>query len=195
MWRYGLRSYVGRLSPQIASADQLVVALILPMRELGLFVAGLALIGAPRLAVSAVALVAFPRASAGHHVGERIPARQMLVLSMAAAVAFALFAFVAARPVVGLLFGRSFGPAATVVQILAVGEIARSPHEVAIEFLRGIGRPGLTSVAEGANWIVFCTFAVLGAKFGGLDGAAAGMSAASIVSLGAYSTALKRRVR
>ena len=69
------------------------------------------------------------------------------------------------------------------LRLLALGTVASSIRAFPIEVLRGIGRPGLTSIAEAANWLFFALAIPLGTAFGGLTGVAAGVAAASYASL------------
>jgi hypothetical protein len=52
-----------------------------------------------------------------------------------------------------------------------------------VEVLRGIGRPGLTSLGEAVNWALFLAIVPACAIAGGVLGTAAGVAIASTCSL------------
>lgn len=182
-WRFGRRAHFGRLTPTGLGLDIVLVSLLLSSRDLGLFVAASAFLSAPRLLATSVGLVVFPQASTTRRSGETPRLRAMILLTVfvsgVGAVALALLA----RPLLVALFGERFAPAAVVLQLLAVGEIARTAYALIIEALRGSGRPGLTSAAEGISWALFLSVVSAGALAGGLTGTAAGVCAATVAAL------------
>jgi O-antigen/teichoic acid export membrane protein len=181
---YGLRAHIGRLSPQALGVDVIVVALFLSTRDLGLFVAAGAFLAAPRLVTASIGMVVFPHVSASHLAGERPRLRALGVLYALAATLPAIVLLVAAQPAIHLLFGSEYEGAVRVLQLLAVSSLALSLRAFPSEVLRGLGRPGLTSIAEVASWVMFLVSGALGAWLSGVEGVAAGASVASVMSLG-----------
>lgn len=180
---YGLRAHIGRLSPQALGVDVIVVALFLSTKDLGLFVAAGAFLAAPRLVTASIGMVVFPHVSAAHLAGERPRLRAMGALYVLAAVVPAVVLLAGAQPAVHLLFGSEYGGAVRVLQLLAVSSLALALRAFPSEVLRGLGRPGLTSIAEVASWAMFLASGALGAWLGGVEGVAAGASVASVLSL------------
>jgi len=180
---YGARAHVGRLSPQSLGADAIIIALLLSSRDLGLFVAAAAFLAAPRLLTASVSMVAFPQVSAAHVAGVRPKLRALFTLYVLAATLPAIALFTLASPIVALLFGGEFGGAAPVLRLLALSAMAMSLRAFPLEVLRGVGRPGITSIAEIANWGLFVVAVPAGVAIGGLQGAAAGVAVSSFGSL------------
>jgi O-antigen/teichoic acid export membrane protein len=180
---YGVRAHVGRLSPQSLGADAIVIALLLSSHDVGLFVAAAAFLAAPRLLTASVSMVAFPQVSAAHMAGEPPRLRALLSLYVLAATLPAIALFALAGPIVALLFGGEFNGAAPVLRLLALSAMAMSLRAFPLDVLRGVGRPGITSIAEVANWALFFVAVPAGAAFGGLQGAAAGVAVSSVGSL------------
>jgi O-antigen/teichoic acid export membrane protein len=128
-------------------------------------------------------MVIFPQVSATHQAGERSRLGVTFALYAAVVVAIAAALFVAAPHVVTLFFGDAFARSATALRWLSIASVALALRSFPIEVLRGIGRPGLTSIAEGANWLLFLAIVPAAAVLGGLTGTAAGVAVASSGSL------------
>jgi hypothetical protein len=71
-----------------------------------------------------------------------------------------------------------------VLRLLALGSIAVAARSFALEVLRGVGRPGLTTLAELANWLLFVAAVTVAASAGGLLGAAAAVAAVAWAGVG-----------
>lgn len=181
---FGLRAHFGRLSAQGLGVDLAIISLMLSSRDVGLYSAATAFLAAPTLVAWSIGLVVFPHVSARHHAGQRPQLRATLALHVSVVVVLAGLLFAFARPVVTLLFGESYADAVPVLRLLAVASVAISTRSFPIEVLRGIGRPGLTSIAEAANWALFLGAIPLGAVAGGVLGTAAAVLFASYASLG-----------
>jgi O-antigen/teichoic acid export membrane protein len=183
--RYGLRAHFGRMTPQSLGIDTAILALLLASDDVGLYVAATAFLAAPGLVASSVGMVVFPQVSASHQAGERprLHATFALYASVVTGIAAALF--VAAPHIVTLFFGEEFARSATPLRWLSIASVALALRSFPVEVLRGIGRPGLTSIAEAANWALFLAIVPACAYFGGVAGTAAGVATASTGSLGA----------
>lgn len=183
MLSYGLRAQGGRMSAQALGVETLIVALVLSPHDLGLFVAASAVLMAPQLLISSMSIVVFPHVSASHQSGERprVTATFAAYALGVAAICAALFLF--AGTAVDVLFGAEFAGATAALRLLAIAAVARSLRQFPLEVLRGIGRPGLTSIAEAANWLMVLTAVPAGAAIGGLQGAAVGVVVVSYGSL------------
>ncbi|MEX0750239.1 MAG: hypothetical protein WD359_05465, partial [Dehalococcoidia bacterium] len=138
---------------------------------------------APQLLMSSMSIVVFPHVSATHQSGERPRVHATFAAYAAGAVAMSALLFVLAGPAVDLLFGGEFAGATSALRLLAIATVARALRQFPLEVLRGIGRPGLTSIAEAANWLLVLTAVPAGAAIGGLQGAAAGVVVVSYGSL------------
>ncbi|HYM15521.1 MAG TPA: hypothetical protein VEZ14_08170 [Dehalococcoidia bacterium] len=181
---YGVRSHIGRVTPQLLSVDAMIVALLLPTRDVGIFVVATSFLAAPTLLTSAVGLVMFPHVSTSHLAGERARFRATFFAQLGAVTAVALLLVAFAHPAIVTLFGSDYASGAEVLRLLAVASVALSARSFLIEVLRGLGRPGLTSLAEIVNWALFLVAAITGALAGGLVGTALAVTVASFASLG-----------
>jgi len=181
--RFGLRAHVGRLSPQALGIDMAVIALILASKDLGLYVAATAFLAAPSLVAVSIGMVVFPQASAAHQAGEKQELRAAFALQVVAVVLLSAVMFVFAHPLLTLLFGHQYAGATTAMRLLAVGAVAVYIRQFPMDVLRGVGRPGLTSVAEVANWVIFLAIVPLGGYLGGLVGISAALAVAAYLSL------------
>lgn len=181
---FGVRAHFGRMSPQGLSLDTAVIALLLSSRDVGLYAAASAFLAAPSLIASSIGLVVFPHVSAVHQSGGRPRMQATFALHAGAVVAVSALLFALAGPLVSLLFGDSYAGATAALRFLALGAVAAQIRAFPIEMLRGVGRPGLTSIAEAANWLLFLVAVPAGAMSAGLAGAAAAVAAASFASLG-----------
>jgi O-antigen/teichoic acid export membrane protein len=179
---FGARAHFGRLTPQALGIDTIVVAMLLSQTDLGLFVAAAAFLAAPRMLTASISMVVFPQISAAHQAGAPMRLRPMLLLYSVAAVAPALMLVVGAGPAVHILFGEPYAGAVPVLRLLALSSLALSLRAFPTEVLRGAGYPGVTSVAEALNWVMFVAAVGCGA-LAGLEGVAAGVVAASVGSL------------
>jgi O-antigen/teichoic acid export membrane protein len=181
--RYGLRAHFGRMTPQSLGVDTAILALLLASDDVGLYVAATAFLAAPGLVASSVGMVVFPQVSATHQAGGRAELRATFLLYAAVVGAIAAALFIAAPAIVPLFFGEEFARSAAALRWLSIASVALALRSFPVEVLRGVGRPGLTSGAEVANWALFLAFVPAGASLGGVTGTAAAVTLSSAASL------------
>jgi O-antigen/teichoic acid export membrane protein len=121
--------------------------------------------------------------SATHQSGERPDMNVAFAAYATAIVIVTIGVLTFAGTAIDVLLGAEFAGAAPVLRILAIATLARCVRQFPLEVLRGVGRPGLTSIAEGANWLLVLTAVPAGAAIGGVQGAAAGVIVVSYGSL------------
>jgi O-antigen/teichoic acid export membrane protein len=173
---YGLRTWVGFIAVQInAGADQLLMIGLSTSRELGLYVIAVMLSVLPNAIISSAGSAIVPRVAAGD---ERL-APQVCRLSMFATALAGVIVAPVAYPFLLYIFGDAFLPAYPMVLILLVAQVPASGSVVLGYALRGAGRPGSVSIADGVALLVTLPGAFL------LIPALGGVGAA-IVSLVAY---------
>lgn len=189
---FGLRAHFGRLSAQGLGVDLAIISLMLSSKDLGLYSAATAFLAAPTLVAWSIGLVVFPHVSAKHQAGERPQLQATFALHACVVIALAGLLFAFAGPIVTVLFGQGYAAAAPALRLLAIASVAISIRSFPIEVLRGMGRPGLTSIAEAANWLLFLAAIPAGAAAGGLVGTAAAVAAASYASLAVLITLMWR---
>jgi O-antigen/teichoic acid export membrane protein len=192
LFSYGVRAQGGRMSAQALGVETLIVAIVLTSHDLGLFVAATAVLMAPQMLMSSMSVVVFPHVSATHQSGERADLNAAFAAYATAIVVVTIGVLTFAGTAIDVLFGAEFAGAAPALRMLAIATLARCVRQFPLEVLRGVGRPGLTSIAEGANWLLVLTAVPAGAAIGGLQGAAAGVIVVSYGSL-AVLTALMMR--
>ncbi len=181
--RYGARAHFGRMTPQSLGIDTAILALMLASDDVGLYVAATAFLAAPGLVASSVGMVVFPQVSATHQAGGRQRLQATFLLYAVVVTGMAAALFVAAPFIVTLFFGEDFARSAAALRWLSVASVALALRSFPVEVLRGVGRPGLTSLAEAANWVMFLIAVPAGAYFGGLVGTASSVALASAASL------------
>ena len=173
MLSYGFRAQPGRLSPQSLGVETLIVALVLSSHDVGLFVAAVAMLMAPQIVVQSMSMIVFPSVSASRCRDGRSLLQAFAVYGAAVSAICAALALLA-EPLVLVLFGDAFSEAVPALRLLAVAAGLRALRQFPMDVLRGIGRPGLASTAEAANWLLVLTIVPAAAAAGGLQGAAAG---------------------
>jgi O-antigen/teichoic acid export membrane protein len=181
---YGARAHFGRMAPQSLGLDILIISLMLSSHDVGLYAAAAAFLSLPNLVAYSVGLVVFPSVSATHRAGARPEITATFALHAVAIACISVALIAAAGPAVTLLFGGDYGGAVPALRFLAIAALATSLRSFPLEVLRGVGRPGLTSIAEAANWLLFVVALPIGAATYGLPGAACAMAIAAFASLG-----------
>jgi O-antigen/teichoic acid export membrane protein len=184
MLRFGASGLLGYVSPtETFRADQLLVGLVLSARELGLYVAALALCNLPRFLAQGLGLVAYSTIAA---VSDEATKRRLLWKytalggGVAGCVAVPLIVF--AHPLLDLAFGHEFASAARTAQILLVGTAVLCGRRLLADGLRGAGAPWAGSVAEGLSWFWLVPAAVLLVPAMGLEGVAISLASSYVVT-------------
>jgi O-antigen/teichoic acid export membrane protein/O-antigen ligase len=182
---FGLKSLLGSLSPiETFRADQAVVGLFLNPVALGLYVVAQALTNLPRVAAQSIGYIAYPRvaASPDRAKGRRALWRYFFVGVVVTGAVVAILV-VTADKLVGTFFGSDFTAAVPITQILLIGTFFAAVRRVLTDGLRGLGRPGIGTIAEVSSWIFLVpAFVVLLPH--GPTGVALALSSAWAVSLG-----------
>jgi O-antigen/teichoic acid export membrane protein/O-antigen ligase len=156
MTGFGLRSLIGSLSPiEAFRADQAIVGLFLNPVALGLYVVAQAFTNLPRVAAQSIGYVAYPRIAASPDDRE---ARRRLwkYFFVGAAVSGLMAAALAlvAPLLIGFFFGNEFVAAVPVAQVLLIGSFFVAARRLLADGMRGLGYPGLGTIAEISCWIV-----------------------------------------
>lgn len=151
---YGIRGHLRVLLVQFTLMfDQFVLGAVLAPTYLGWYSVAVALSAGLLMMPDSVAMVLFPRVAADPASAGRLTARAcsntllMMVVS-------ALAALVLGRPVIGLLYGEQFLPAATPFYLLLAAIIFQAASRVLRNYLYGMGRPQLTLCSAGAAALV-----------------------------------------
>jgi O-antigen/teichoic acid export membrane protein/O-antigen ligase len=182
---FGLKSLLGSLSPiEAFRADQAIVGLFLNPVALGLYAVAQALTNLPRVAAQSIGFIAYPRvaASPGLAEGRRALWKYFFVGVVVTGAVVAILV-VTADKLVGIFFGSDFAAAVPITRILLVGTFFLAVRRVLTDGLRGLGHPGIGTIAEVSSWICLVpAFVVLLPH--GPSGVALALSGAWAVSLG-----------
>jgi O-antigen/teichoic acid export membrane protein/O-antigen ligase len=182
---FGLKSLLGSVSPiETFRADQAIVGLFLSPVALGLYVVAQAFTNLPRVAAQSIGYIAYPRvaASPDRTEGRRVLWKYFFVGVVVTGAAVAILV-VTADMLVGIFFGSDFAAAVPVAQILLFGTFFSAVRRVLTDGLRGLGHPGVGTIAEVSSWIVLVpAFVVLLPH--GPTGVALALTIAWAVSLG-----------
>jgi O-antigen/teichoic acid export membrane protein len=179
--QFGLRGLLGSSSPlETFRLDQAVVGLVISQTALGIYVVAIAFTNLPRFVAQSVGMVAYPRVAAQTDV--QAATRALWVFALVGTVACAAIAG-ALELVVGftvpLFFGHAFVRAVEPCRILLIASFFFGMRRVLSDGARGIGRPGLGTVAELGTWIVLVPALLLLAPPFGLNGVAVALTLAA----------------
>jgi O-antigen/teichoic acid export membrane protein len=180
----------------VGYSDQLVVGAVLGAHALGFYLLAFNLASWPVSMLSqpvrAVAPAAFSRIQ---HDPARMDAGFRAAFRVLMAVALPACAFIAgaALPIVTVVYGEVWAPAALALQWLALHAALRIAFELAYDFL-AVRRRSTTLMVIQTIWVLALVPAlVVGAQLGGIAGVAlAQLVVAAVVLVGAYAWALAR---
>jgi len=189
IFRFGLKGYIGTLSPnETFRLDQAAVGLFLAPVDLGLYVVALSITNLPRFIAQSIGAIAFPRAA--HDVDGRRTMWRFTGFTAVVSAAIVVPLGLAAGSLVPFFFGAEFADSVTVARILLVGAFFYAVRRVLMDGARGIGAPGIGSIAELASWVsLVLLLAILMPPFD-LLGVAAAIALSSALSLAVLVVAL-----
>ena len=195
MVRFGVTGFLAQVSPvETFRVDTLVVAGLFSPTIVGYYAVAASVSNAPRFIADALVTVAYPhvaeqddrvrgRASAWRYVGAAA------VLCGAAALVLAL-----ALPVlIPFLFGDEFEPAVSIGVVLLVAAAVISVRRVALDCLRALGRPGVSTIAEVVSLVALVAMLVAIGSSGDGQGVAAALAIAFGAGLVLVLALLRRR--
>jgi O-antigen/teichoic acid export membrane protein len=146
---YGVRIQMTNLTNYFNQRiDQLVLSLLVPPRELGLYAVAVTLSATVSVVPTAAGIVTFSKASGQ----EPEHARRMIGQSFRTALAWLLVCcgllFVAAPFLIHFVFGTAFDGSILACRILLPGALVTGLNQVLYSGASALGRPGLPSIAE-----------------------------------------------
>ena len=190
---FGVRGYLTALSPvETFRLDQVAVGLFLAPKALGLYVVALSCTNLPRFIANSVGAIAFPRVAHDQGTSGRRTMWRFTLLITAIAAALIVPLELTVGWLVPFFFGRAFAGAVVVARLLLVGVFFISIRRVLTDGARGIGFPGLGSIAEAGSWIALVPLLLILLPRYGLDGVAAAMAISAAISLAILVVALVR---
>ncbi len=184
--RYGLSAQIGTLQPFSGlQLDVLALTVLVPSHDLGLYMAALAGANLVRAQGYALGQVVLPEiAKEGRREDQwRTIRRFMLLAAAGGGVAFIVVLFFAAS-LLRLVYGAPFEAAAPVLKLLVVAGTVNAVYRVVADGLRGMGKPGVSTVAEIASASAGVITLVVFVPMWGIIGAAMAVTVASLVAIG-----------
>lgn len=181
--RFGLKGLLGSASPlETFRLDQSIVGLFLAPAELGLYVSAVAFTNLPRFIAQAIGMVAYPHIArhTDQHVRWTTMWRFVGLATLACAAIVGLLELTVAR-LVPLMFGASFDGAIPVARVLLIASFFLSVRRILSDGARGIGKPGVGTIAELVSWVLLPSLLVC-VHFG-LVAVAWGLTGCSVVSV------------
>jgi O-antigen/teichoic acid export membrane protein len=179
---FGLSGLLGVSSPlETFRVDQLVVGLALSQRDLGLYAAALSFANGPKLLGQAVGAVAAPKLAreASDRPGHlRRYVIIGLVLSFGSAAALELLM----SGLVLTLYGEPFRPALSLARLLVLAGAFMAMRRLLSDCARGMGKPGLGSVAEIGSWAILAPCFILLVPLLGREGVGLAVLASAATS-------------
>ncbi len=181
LFAYGIRNHAGSISSLLNQRmDQMLMAVLLPPVQLGLYTAAVNISGLARLGSGAFSTLIFPKVAASNAAEQR---RIILLYSRLNVTITAIsgLALMAAIPIlVPLLYGEAYRPSIVSAEILTVAAVFLGIGLAWAGSLRGLGEPLVPAKGELASLFVTVLGLVLLLKPFGILGAA-------VTSLVAYS--------
>jgi antigen flippase len=153
--RYGASAGIGAAA--LAASTHLAVPFLgalAGLRETGFYAVGLSYAIPVTLFASAIAIHTLPDVAAAELRARSGLVRQRLTITFGTLVPIAVAAMLAAPLLVPAVFGENFRPAVAAAQILVLAQSFRAVAYVLADIGRGLGRPGVPSIAEVAGIVV-----------------------------------------
>jgi O-antigen/teichoic acid export membrane protein len=153
--KYGLKTQFESINTYINQrADQLLLSLFVPPRELGLYVVAVTLSSVVAFFPQAMGVVTLANGSNQPPMEAKHTIAQSFRLSFAWLFVTCAAIFVAAPWLVSLLFGPRFSGAVLACRILLPGTVFLGLRQVLYEGARALGKPAVPSYAEGVGTLV-----------------------------------------
>jgi O-antigen/teichoic acid export membrane protein len=172
--RFGMRGLLGYISPiESFRLDQAVIGLFLTPAALGIYVVGVSLTNLPRFLAQSVGMVAYPRVASASSASEaRRLSWRYFWLALAISLAVVIPLELGAASLISFFFGPEFAEATSVARILLLGTVILGARRVLADGARGMGYPGVGTLAEVGSWVALLPALALLLPALGLNGVA-----------------------
>ncbi len=165
----------------------MLVGAVLPAASLGYYSVATAFSVLPRLITQSLGLIAATEVAVGTENERRASARGFLLTAVLLIIVIVTAVEVLLPWLIPFLFGDAFRPALACARLLLLAAAALGLRRFVTDLVRGLGRPGVESIAEIASWPVLVVGVVMvvgsGWLGGGIEGVASVVLAATVVSL------------
>ncbi len=191
--RYAATVHVGEVIAVVGRRlDQALVALVLPVAELGLYAVALSAGGLIAILVGAMELLAFPKVAAADPAARAEVLGRYVRLTVALAIVAAAVLVPLLPWLVRLLFGAAFLPAVAPARIVAVAMVFHAFRATLSAGLRGTDRALTVGGVEGAALVALAAgLAVLLPRYGIVGGAWA-LAGSNVVACALLIAAVRR---
>lgn len=180
---YGLQTHLANLTSYLNQrVDQLILALLIPAQELGLYAMAVALAMSVSFFPAAAGLVTFSRGSGQSDAQARHTISRSFRASLIWLLAGCCGLFFAAPILITVLLGPRFAGSVLACRLLLPGMVALGLNQVLYSGANAMGKPSLPSYAEGVGLAVTIIGLVLLVPRYGYIGAAIVSSVAYTVS-------------
>jgi O-antigen/teichoic acid export membrane protein len=179
--RYGVVAGIGGAA--LAANTHLAIPILgalTGLRETGLYAIGLSYAIPVTVVASAIAIHTFPDVAAADRSALAGLVRRRIVITVAGLLPLAMLAALLAPLLIPVVFGQEFRPAVQAAQILVAAQAFRALAYVLADVARGLGRPGLPSMAEMAGVAATVGLLPLVVPELGIEGAAAILAGANV---------------
>jgi enterobacterial common antigen flippase len=197
MVKYGAKAHAGELSSFMNQrADQLIISLLMPGAQLGIYVAAVAFADGLLIIPRGIGAVTLASGSNSDSQGAWLWARRSIALTALWLAPAAAGLWLACPYLIPHLFGAAFAPSILPCRILILGSCAVGLNTVVGEGLRSINRPEISSYAEGAGLVATVLLLAALLRPYGIVGAAVASTGAYTMALGvavAYANHFRRR--
>lgn len=179
---YGFKTQLGGLVGQAnLRLDQSIMSLWVAPEKLGLYVVSVSISAVAAPLMNALAVVALPRtAHAKSGSGTSLVVAKHVKQALISSLPLTLLWILVMPWVLPGFFGKAYSPAVVSAQILTAAAMIQGLNTIMGNSLRGLGRPGLCGIAEGAGMAITITLLYFLLP-------ALGIAGAAITSLCAYS--------
>jgi O-antigen/teichoic acid export membrane protein len=152
---YGIRSHVSSLSYFFNQrVDQLILSLLVPPRDLGLYVVAVTVSTTVTLVPQAAGMVTLATGSNSDPASTRRMIGRSFRVLLAWLVGTCAVLYVACPWLIVRVFGAGFGPSVAACRVLLVGTVALGLNQMLYDGARALNRPALPSYAEGVSMII-----------------------------------------
>jgi O-antigen/teichoic acid export membrane protein len=177
--RFGGQSWLATIATVSNNQlDQVLMAGLVPSRQLGLYAAAATVANVGQAFVGALAIALVPRVARG----DRELAAKACRVTIAGTLSFGVAMAVASPVLVSVVFGDRFAPMIPMLRVLLVAGVASGLANVLSSIVIADGNPGAAARAQAAGFVITVPGLAIALPLAG------GMGAA-LVSLASYATA------
>jgi len=150
MLNYGIKAHIGNVSSILnLRLDQMVMAVWLPPKLLGLYVVAVTFSSGLNLISSAIATIGFPSLSMTPDINDQsVKISRLLRLNFWACGMGAIVMIVISPYLLPLLFGSAYASSVQVAQVLIMAAFFSGANSVLASSVKGTGRPIISTYSE-----------------------------------------------